>query len=471
MNTAQIDVFDYTFNHFRTKRLADDIILLATDNGSWAALNDKQHALVKKGEIERESALAAMLEDRQIILTKRNMPRVASETRERFSYVTLGPTLHIISPTARCNHSCVYCHAKSIGIDAHGADMDEETAKATVDFIMQAPSQQLKIEFQGGEPLAVFDTVKFTIDYAKKRASDLGKQVSFCMVSNLSLLDEDKLDFLIENKVGLCTSLDGPKEVHDKNRPLNGASSYEKVTHWIDVIKNQRKYELNALPTITRHSLAYPEEIVDEYRKWGFGIVRIRQLNNAGFAAQRWNQIGYSAEEFIPFWKTAFEYSLELNRKGKDIKEGIAALFAERILSRGYAPYTCLGMPCGAVLSQAAYNHKGDIYSCDEARSFEVFKIGDVRSTFKDVFSSEAALEVVDFSTGFSSICDECVWRPYCVNCVLCNYGEFGSPVAKTALSMGCKIRAAMIEEIFRKIVAGGKDAEILRTWCNGTIR
>ena len=43
-----------------------------------------------------------------------------------------------------------------------------ETAKKAVDIALQSPSNYLSFEFQGGEPLTNFETIKYIIEYSKE---------------------------------------------------------------------------------------------------------------------------------------------------------------------------------------------------------------------------------------------------------------------------------------------------------------
>jgi sulfatase maturation enzyme AslB (radical SAM superfamily) len=47
--------------------------------------------------------------------------------------------------------------------------MTQEMADKGLDFVFRSPSQALKIEFQGGEPLLNFEMVKYIVLEAKKR--------------------------------------------------------------------------------------------------------------------------------------------------------------------------------------------------------------------------------------------------------------------------------------------------------------
>jgi len=69
----------------------------------------------------------------------------------------------------------------------------------------------------------------------------LKKSLQLALVSNLTLMDEEKLSYLIDNGVYISTSLDGDEEVHNYNRTFLGGNSFEKVTYWIKRINEEYK--------------------------------------------------------------------------------------------------------------------------------------------------------------------------------------------------------------------------------------
>ena len=75
--------------------------------------------------------------------------------------------------------------------------MSKETAKKVVDTIFYTNSPSLTIEFQGGESLVNYEVVQYIVDYALIKASHLGKELAFSLVSNLTLMTEDKLSRLL----------------------------------------------------------------------------------------------------------------------------------------------------------------------------------------------------------------------------------------------------------------------------------
>lgn len=71
------------------------------------------------------------------------------------------------------------------------------------------------------------------------KAFVLKKQLTFALVTNLSLMDEEKLTWLLDHGVDICTSLDGDKETHNWQRVWNEGDSFERVTYWMNRISEE----------------------------------------------------------------------------------------------------------------------------------------------------------------------------------------------------------------------------------------
>jgi sulfatase maturation enzyme AslB (radical SAM superfamily) len=84
--------------------------------------------------------------------------------------------------------------------------------------------------------------------------------------SNLALLDDAILAFCKTNEILLSTSLDGPADLHNRNRPRPGGNSYELAIKGIKAAQQALgKDRVSALMTTTEPSLDRIEDIIDEY--------------------------------------------------------------------------------------------------------------------------------------------------------------------------------------------------------------
>ncbi len=459
----------YILNHFWSKKINDNHILITTDHGDWVILSEEEYNLLLFGDVKEDPSFFRILEEKGIILTHENIRSVVEKYRARYAPAFRGPSLHILAVTLRCNHKCVYCQQLSRNEHARKYDMDIETADKIIDFIFSAPSHTLTIEFQGGEPLLNYEIISHVIERSKEVAKERGKRVFFNLVSNFTKLDEEIAEYLINNRVNVNTSLDGPKELHDKHRRYNRGSSYEAVVRGISLMR-EKGYNVSALPTITRYSFSYYKEIVNEYLKQGMNSIRMRELNFAGFAQSRWRELGYTAEEYIAFWDNYIDYLMSLNSRGIKMWDQMIHILLNKII-KYRNNYACFGAPCGAAFQQVAYNYNGDIYTCDEARSFEIFKIGNVmRNNFEEVYSSPNTLGILNLSSQFSSLCESCVYRPFCGPCPVWTYGSQGHLICRLPENMLCKIRKHMLEWLFRAMSSNSK-RDILLSWITPTRR
>jgi len=242
---------------------------------------------------------------------------LALRLRTRMAFLHQPTALHLFVVTLRCEHSCPYCQVSRRSVDRERFDMSEELALRAVDVALSAPPPRIKIEFQGGEPLLNFELVRKIVGAARERASSRNKSVEFVIASNLALLTDEVLGFCKDNDVLLSTSLDGPADLHNRNRPRPGGNS-----HALAVAGIRRAQaalgpsRVSALMTTTEASLDRVEEIVDEYLQLDLGGIFLRPLSPYGFAIKTKQFARYGGREWLAFYERGLRYIIEVNRRG-----------------------------------------------------------------------------------------------------------------------------------------------------------
>ena len=431
--------------------------LLTNDSGDFTFLKKDIFNKFIRGTLDTSGRVYRNLSKRNFSYPELDKNELVDSFRLRNRFLWQGPSLHIIVATLRCNQKCTYCQASSHPIRATGLDMKISTAKKTVDQIFKTFSPVITIEFQGGEPLLNWEVVKYTINYARQKNNQHNKSLRISIVSNFSLLSDDKLKFLARQGVSLCTSLDGPREVHNQNRLSYGPKNknYETTTYWINRVKNKyKKIYLNALVTVTKHSLNYPRQIIDEYVKWGFNQIHLRPLSYLGVSGINRETIGYTDKEFMDFYRKACDYLIHLNQAGKTkLTERLICIFLTKIFNKTDPGYLDIRSPCGAVTGQVLYNYNGKIYSCDEARMVgdDLFCIGSVSSGVRKGQHARAVSALTLSSLLDGLYCDYCVYKPYCGVCPVCNYASSGNIFSQLSVNQ-CKINKATLDYIFAKL-------------------
>ncbi|MDO8260712.1 MAG: His-Xaa-Ser system radical SAM maturase HxsB [Candidatus Magasanikbacteria bacterium] len=465
--------------NFRFRKLNDGYII-TNDNGDFLLMSEIDFRGFLENSLDKTSEIYKSLVLKNFVKEEIDISRAIEKYQSKKSFLLSGPSLHIMIVTLRCDQKCIYCHASAQAMDQIEKDMTAQTAKEALKMIFDTTSPFIAIEFQGGEPLANWPVVKYIIQEAKKLSERFGKELELRLVTNLNLMTEDKYAYLIDNKVSICTSFDGPKIAHDKNRPAcHQPSNYENVVRWskkfrddYDAIREQGYiWKMSGIAVVSRHNLNLAKEIIDEYLAVGFESVFFRPLNPFGFSRQSWEEIKYSTEEFIEFYRTALDYAIELNLAGTFFVERLAKIFLTKILTDTDPNMMELRSPCGAGIGQLAYNYNGDVYTCDEGRMMsmmgdENFRLGNVsENDYKEVVGSPVVRSLCTASCleGLSG-CSDCAYLPYCGTCPIYNYSEQGNIFGQMPANERCKMNKAILDLLFEKL--GDDEARgILETW------
>jgi len=428
---------------------------VSNDLAEWVILGDAEFKDFLSGALPTDGARFQELAEKGFVAGEMAVAEYRRRYWSRRRHTFAGPNLHAFVLTERCDHGCQYCHASVVGMGRTDTDMSVETAEKCVDFALQTSNPGLTIEFQGGEPLASWPVLCHTVEYARRQNERLGKDLAFTLVTNMTFMSEEKLDFLLANRVQICTSIDGPQAVHDKVRisSIEGGS-WQNATRWVKRITERygelgldpELYRTEALPTITRHALPYPKEIVDTYVAMGCRAVFLRNLDPFGLAAVTSGKLGYPMSEFLAFYKTAVDYMIELNKRGVQVMERLASLIMSKLLSGDDPNYLDLRSPGGAAIGQLAYHPSGRVYSCDEGRMVgasgdDAFHLGDVReNTYDEIMSGPRVRALVTASTVEALPgCASCAYNPYCGVCPPYNYATQGSIHGRIPSSSWCE--------------------------------
>ena len=251
-------------NHYNFKKFKDKI-LVTNDFGRYTFLEKNDFKNFVCENLQKESEVYQSLVDNRFIYeTPVDVFQDESqiELRGMKNYAFESTSLHIFAITNACNVNCIYCQAKAKESCLNGF-MTKETARKAVEIALQSPNEYLTFEIQGGEPLLNFDVVKEIIEYTEQINKD--KHVFFTLVSNLVALDNEKLNYLKEKKVSVCTSLDGPRNVQENNRraKTNGSTfdfaqkgiKLLQMAFLVALYKQQQDFHLIILRKLSIHIL------------------------------------------------------------------------------------------------------------------------------------------------------------------------------------------------------------------------
>lgn len=460
-------------NYFNFKEFEGQI-LITNDLGCHLFLSKKDFKKLLKNDIDINSDLGKALLENNFIYDKSNLEYsnfLKHDIRRIKSHVLTATSLHIFVVTTACNMQCVYCQANN-GIKNSSLYMTKETAQKSVDIALNSPAEYLTFEFQGGEPLLNFDIIKYIVEYTEEKKGC--HNVQYNIVTNLTLISDEILQFFEKHQFGISTSIDGPSFLHDGNRPLKtGEGTFEDTKKAIMKIR-EKGLHVGAIQTTTRASLSYPKEIVQTYNELGFESVFLRPLTPLGKATLNWDKVGYTAKEYLDFYTKALDEVIKINEKGKFFKEDHAAILLNKIAGNS-VNYMELRSPCGAGIGQLAYYSNGDVFTCDEGRMLyemgePTFRLGNVKEdTYIDIINNSVCKSVCASSI-LESIpnCCDCVYQPYCGTCPVVNYAKSQDIIEKEPHGYRCAIYSGMLDYLFKQFLENNNSVtDILKGWSN----
>lgn len=398
---------------------------------------------------------------------------LAVKYRTKQSYLVNFTGLHIFVVTLRCDHSCPYCQVSRQSEDKTAFDMTKEMADQGINILFHSPSPILKVEFQGGESLLNFELIKYIVEQVENKNITLDKNIEFVIATNLSPLTNEILDFCLEHKIFISTSLDGPEELHNRNRPKRGNDSYARLISSIEQVRSKLgPYSISALMTTTRESLNYPRQIIDEYLRQGFRRIFLRSISPYGFAVKTANYTGYQMNEWLKFYKESLTYILEINKAGIHFVEEYTSLILKKILTPYPTGYVDLQSPAGIGISVIVFNYDGDVYASDEARMLaemndKTFKLGNLLTdSYKQIFTSNILLETIHETIleGMPG-CTDCAFLPYCGSEPVYHHSTQGDKIGHKPTSGFCQKNMSIIKYLINLLDEKPDVRQIFESW------
>ncbi|WP_298261690.1 His-Xaa-Ser system radical SAM maturase HxsB [Bradyrhizobium sp.] len=459
--------FERTGNaQFLVSNMVGDFIRLTEDE-----INNVIDLKLKPGDGLYERAYAAHL----ITGTQQKAQQqlLALRLRSRMSFLREMTPLHMFVVTLRCEHSCPYCQVSRQSTDRSRFDMSETTAQRALDIAFESKSSRIKIEFQGGEPLLNFGLIQKIVQAANTKSTTRGKQVDFVIATNLALLNTSILEYCKANGVLLSTSLDGPLDLHNKNRPRPGGNSYELATSGIRRAQEALgKDRVGALMTTTEASLDRVDEIIDEYLKLGLEGIFLRPLSPFGFAIKTKQYQRYDTKRWLRFFEQGLRRILDINHKGTPFREFYSALVLTRMLTDKPIGYVDLRSPAGIGIGALVYNYDGSVYASDEGRMLaetgdNAFRLGHVDThDYRSLVLSDTLIEAISASlTQCAPECSDCVFESHCGANPVHHHATQGDMLGIKPLSDFCERQKGTMRLLLEILESSPKDAAILRQW------
>ena len=299
--------------------------------------------------------------------------------------------------THNCNQRCDYCY----GGHKFKSSISIETAQQCVEFLLSQPQGRCVITLFGGEPLLEYDLIRELVPWGKQRAKEAGKSLGFRMSTNGLLLNDERLGFLVRNKIRFSLSIDGCRDAHLKHRGT--AKDWERLTARIPMILGRFPYT-PTVSVVTPQNVAFLDESVRFLTDQGF---RYQLFTLAHDVVWTTADMGVFEEQL----ERVAEYYVEVCRAGGKL---FINYINEKVKTLVEGPNE-RGRECDLARSQFAIAPSGRIYPCVQFVGDDTdheWAIGDVFSGFDE----ERRQKVVRLNLSDREHCQECAFDGRCHN-------------------------------------------------------
>ena len=162
--------------------------------------------------------------------------------------ITFPPVItHVdLNFSDNCNLNCDFCYTRGGHCQPYSQQhIDKCFEWIFSQFTRASPEQKTKgirISIYGGEPLVEFNNIKYIVPWVKAQGKANGFPIGFGIVTNMTLLDEEKLTWLCNNNIGIHPSIDGCAPAQDACRVFKNGKGSSSI-----VYENARRL-INKLP-------------------------------------------------------------------------------------------------------------------------------------------------------------------------------------------------------------------------------
>lgn len=328
----------------------------------------------------------------------------------------MPPVSVLIKPaSSACDMECSYCFYRDVSDHREHAfegmlslaDMEKVIVAA-----MEYAEGYCSFAFQGGEPtLAGLDFFRQTVALERKHGRP-GVTVYNSIQTNGLSLDEDFARFLAEEHFLVGLSLDGPPELHNRNRRDNrGKGTCDRVVKAARLLERFGA-EYNILCVLTGRNARSVQRIYNFYKKQGFRYLQFIPCLEPLGEERGGESYHLSVEDYGDFLLRSFDLWLQDLRRGDYVS--IRHLDNWLSILLGEPPEACGSVGCCSV--QFVVEGDGGVYPCD-FYVLDEWRLGRVgEQSFAQMARSETARQFVEASRTVPGECRGCPAYPVCRN-------------------------------------------------------
>lgn len=263
--------------------------------------------------------------------------------------------------THRCNLNCVYCFDKTQR-EASCDVLGFEKAVEIINAVIGKGFKTIVVWFFGGEPLIEFKLLKKITSYCVDKGKEHSVNFRFTITTNGTMLYEDTLGFLEDNRFSLMLSHDGSPDILMKQRPSVNPLMVENTALRIDdaltlLAQSQQRLSGTAVrSTITKENISCIPEIFAYFRSKGMNRIYLCPVCGS---EQEYTLTENDTSEWIEQFETIV-YQRVKNGNIDDLKALVQVYeFVPRIEQKQFNT-----AKCGLGRHSCAVDSTGELYAC-----------------------------------------------------------------------------------------------------------
>ncbi len=312
----------------------------------------------------------------------------------------------IIKTTRKCNLNCSYCNEKDY---KYSSSFDIKLASVFFSSLKETPNcSRLEFIWHGGEPLLMGITFFNKILFIQKHLFNNGVSINNVIQTNGILLDDEWINFLIQNQFFIGISHDGPASVHNQHRAdIKSEGSYKKVIEAIRRLQNSR-ISFGLLTVVTNDLIQFGAEKLFEYYTINdiknFSLLSLRNYFEDPYLLKKYyrNYSSFMAEMFL-LWLRKDSTNLRI----REFESKLNLFFG--------LPHSLCKDGGNCVGKYFGVESQGDICHCDKFKNRENFHLGNIYlNSFQDITNSVKFKELIKFENKIRSKCKFCKWFKLC---------------------------------------------------------
>jgi len=320
------------------------------------------------------------------------------------------PQFFLIDLTNKCNMACAYClrapKEKQTSISYIQLDC---ICEYIANYCKDHQLTRFTIQPWGGEPLLEIDKIV----HIRKFFENTEFFVDISVETNGTLLSDENIAKLRDNKINLSISVDGPPDIHDSQRmDFVGSPTSERIIRGIERLNEAGYDHLSGICVLTNNSIGRIADILQYAEQvLGMSCIKLNLMHEPihdckGVVAPAPDEIQIMAKEIIAeliYNRQQGGHIIELNVNDRLYN-----------LIRGGNGNICHSCGCCGGRRMVSFDMNGGIYPC-ELTDFHDECMGNVAENQDLVNLIKEAIKIKPYFKAKEDVrCESCPWWYYC---------------------------------------------------------